>query len=224
MDHTVIALDLSSSPSRGSASSLLDTLDSYDDSLVVSVSAFAGVEGWIAAALESGTEVSECRSFDGPSIISSLREEHRGLAETLGAPAAATEAAGLRVDRILGGLWTLVACPAVGGSRRLRSLAVGEKLAAICVALALASLGRPTPLVEPSELGLGEAEPQAERIAALISPLPGAVVPGLRAAWPLAAALGHGEPGLETLDSSLSPSRSPRYIERARVVSAPTVA
>jgi hypothetical protein len=224
MDHTVIALDLSSSPSRGSAASLLDILYSYDDSLVVSVSAFAGVEGWIAAAIESGTEVSEGRSFDGPSIISGLRGEHHGLAEALGAPAAATEAAGLRIDRILGGLWTLVACPAVGGSRRLRSLAVGEKLAAICVALALASLGRPTPLVEPSELGLAEAEPRAERIVALISPLPGAVVPGLRAAWPIASALGQGEPPLETLDSNVSARRSPRYVERASVVNAPTVA
>jgi hypothetical protein len=224
MDHTVIALDLSSSPSRSSASSLLDILYSYDDSLVVSVSAFAGVEGWIAAALESGTEVSEGRSFDGPSIISSLREEHRGLAEALGAPAAAAEAAGLRIDRILGGLWTLVACPAIGGSRRLRSLAVGEKLAATCVALGFASLGRPTPLVEPSELGLGESDPRADRIAALISPLPGAVIPGLRAAWPISAALGHGEPPLESLDPSFSARRSPRYVERARVANAPTVA
>lgn len=224
MEHTVIALDLSSSPSRGSASALLDILESYDDSLVVSVSAFAGVEGWIAAALEGGEASGAGRSFNSPAIISSLREEHRALAEALGAPAAAAEAAGLRIDHILGGLWTLVACPAVGGSRKLRSLAVGEKLAATCVALALAALRRPTPLLEPSELGLGESDPRAERIAALISPLPGAVVPGLRAAWPIAAALGLGEPGLESLDSSLSSGRLPRYAERARVVSAPTVA
>ena len=224
MEHTVIALDLSSIPSRGSAVSLLDILDSYDDSLVVSVSAFAGVEGWIAAAIEGGDSVAESRSFDGPSIISSLRAEHRALIEALGAPSAAAEAAGLRIDRILGGLWTLIACPAVGGSRRLRSLAVGEKLAATCVALALAALRRPTPLVELSELGLGEPEPRAERIAALVSPLPGAVVPGLRAAWPIAVALGLGEPPLESLDLGFSSRPAPRPIERERVASAPTVA
>jgi hypothetical protein len=239
--HTVIALDLSSIPTRGAADALLVALDSAGDSPLVSVSSFAGVEGWIAAALENGSVSSDALGdtvygFDGPAIISRLRSDHRALAESLSASAAAEEAALLKIDRILGGLWTLVACPAVGGSRRLRSLAVGEKLAAACACLALASLGRPSPLLDPVELGLTDPAAAARIIPARLSGLPGAVVPGLRSAWPIAAALGQGEPELRVLEAGESrgsnrgesreavPDRGFRAATREAVAFAPTVA
>jgi hypothetical protein len=192
MDHTVIALDLSDSPCASSGSALLDALDRYQDPLIVAVSSFQGVDGWISAALEPVRASGGGRAFDGAAIIERLRAEHRELAGALGAPAAAQEAACLRIDRLLGGLWALIAPdaqrigPSSSGasSRRIRALGAGDRLAATCVALALIALGRPAAIYE--DLG----DRSSARIREALGSLPGAVVPSLQAAYPIAEALG----------------------------------
>lgn len=209
MAHTVIALDLSDSPCASSREALLDTLDRYPDPLVVASSSFQGADGWIAAALDPIRSSDGEPAFDGVAIIERLRAEHRELAGALGAPAAAREAACLRIDRILGGLWALIAPDALrigaisrgasASSRRLRALAAGDRLAATCVALALIALGRPSAIFEEEELGAAGGARSSARIREALAPLPGAVLPGLHRAYPIAEALGCGAPELVTL-------------------------
>jgi len=186
MDRIVIDFDLSSLPANAqSARPLLDALVGRPDTLFVTVSAFEGVDGWIAASFEEGG------AFNGPLILGRLRDGHRALARALGGPAAAREAACLRIDRIWGGLCALVSTPpdcTRTSSHRTWALAAGERLAATCVALALASLGKPCALLEGSEFDLRCSSDQAIREE--FGALPGAVIPGRGAASRIAEALG----------------------------------
>jgi aspartate kinase/aspartokinase/homoserine dehydrogenase 1 len=176
-------LKLGGSVLRGpeDASAILDILDSYADPLVVVVSAFKGVTDALTAAA-GGAEGARSAG----ALACELRRGHRAFAEALGAPTAALEAASLRVDRLLCRLLALL--DSADPRNRPEILGMGERLSATCIALALAALGRPAPIVEPGELGLvvsegssgpfvdlGEAGP---KIRAALEGRRDAVVPG----------------------------------------------
>jgi hypothetical protein len=202
MEHSVIELDYSAISSSLGPSELLDKLVAYPDPTIVAVSAFEGV----AARLEAA-----CAEPASASLIAGLRAEHLDFCRALGAPDYAREAARIRLDRLLGRLWTLLACPAVGGGRGSRILGIGEELSATCTALALASIGRPAPIIDAA------AEPGQIRDWPY-----GAVLPGLASAPAFAEAIGAefvpsgrfcrrlGEPGRFT-----SVGRSPQVIARS---------
>jgi aspartate kinase len=177
MKHAVVKIGGSVLGGSRAAAAVLDIIDAYEDPLVVVVSALKGVTDSLAAAVD----------LEAPkALIESLRNEHRDFARALGAPAAALEAASLRIDRILDRLAALLAAP----DPRCRAdvLATGERLSATCAALAFAALGRPAPIVEPRELGLvGRDSPEGPsvdlaaagpRIRAALLGLSAAVVPG----------------------------------------------
>jgi hypothetical protein len=187
MEYVVIGLDNSYLNGSEAVKSLSILLDTYNDPLIVTVPALPGVAERLVAALPTGTG----RAGRNESLIAELREEHYALAMVLGAPAAARDAACLRIDRLLRRLWTLLVCPAVGSDRRAQIVFTGERLAAVCVALALIALGRPLPIVEPAELGLAPGLSADDvRIRALIEAFPGVIVPGSFAASILAETLG----------------------------------
>jgi bifunctional aspartokinase / homoserine dehydrogenase 1 len=149
MKHTVIKLGGSVLRGPSDSRAILDILEGYRAPLVVVVSALKGVTDRLAAALSSPPRLVE--------LIPQLREEYSLFAASFGAPPAAEAAALLQIDRLLG----LCACPAASGDGRARLLALGERLAAVCISLALTSLGRPAPVIEPGRLGL-VARPLAE--------------------------------------------------------------
>ena len=179
MKHTVIKIGGSVLRDRSDAPAILDILASYEGPLVVVVSALKGVTDRL------------CEAAEAPELfavlIPELRREYRSFAHAFCAPEAAEEAAFLQIDRLLG------ACQRAGGSRdgTTRILATGERLAAVCIALALLSLGRPAAVLEPGALGLiaaspspgseaGEADIAASRplIRASLAGRDAAVVPG----------------------------------------------
>ncbi len=191
MKHSVIKLGGSVLRGPCDAEAILSTLDGYKGPLVVVVSALKGVTERLGAALSAPTEASE--------LISELREEYREFAAAFGAPAAAREAGLVQIERLLGGLSLLFDRRAADGAARIhatrilatRILATGERLSAVCVALALAALGRPAPVIEPGRLGLVALPPvegsdgseadipaSAPRIRAALSGVDAAVVPG----------------------------------------------
>ena len=181
MKHAVVKLGGSVLGGSRDAAAILDIIDACDEPLVVVVSALKGVTDRLAAAADRG----EGRASSA-ALLSSLREEHRALSEALGAPAAALEAATLKLDRILRRLSALLGASDPGC--RAETIATGERLSATCVALAFAALGRPAPVVEPRELGLvGRESPEGPsvdlaaagpRIRAALLGLSDAVVPG----------------------------------------------
>jgi bifunctional aspartokinase / homoserine dehydrogenase 1 len=181
MKHTVLKLGGSVLRGLRDAAAILDIIDAFEEPLIAVVSALKGVTDRLEAAAERGGGPTSSAA-----LLLSLREEHRALAEALGAPAAALEAATLKLDRILRRLSTLLVSsdPAC----RAEILATGERLSATCVALAFAALSRPAPIVEPRELGLLASEspdgPSVDlavagpSIRAALGNLRDAVVPG----------------------------------------------
>ena len=156
MKHTVIKLGGSVLRGPGDAEAILEILDGYSGPLVVVVSALKGVTDRLGAALSSSARPS--------ALISGLGEEYGRLARAFAAPPAAEAAALMQIRRLLGGLEALFGSvsPAPEGcgtsmdgrERCARILATGERLSAVCLSLALASLGRPAPVIEPGKLGL----------------------------------------------------------------------
>ncbi len=160
MKHTVIKLGGSALRGKRDARAILDILDGYADPIVVVVSALKGVTEKLSLALSSPTR--------RKALIQELREEYGCLATAFGAPFSAEAAALMQIERLLGALDLLfaraayaegdVAEVATSGNAaralRTRILAMGERLAATCLSLALASLGRPAPVIEPGKLGL----------------------------------------------------------------------
>lgn len=179
MKHAVLKLGGSVLRDSRGAAAILDIIDSYEDPLVVVVSALKGVTDRLANAAD-GT----ARRLSPDSLVTRLRDEHLAFAEALGAPAAALEAASLRIDRILCRLLSLFA----SGYSRAEILSTGERLSATLVALALAALGRPAPIVDPRQLGFvvseGDDGPYVDldeagpRIRGALGGLRDAVVPG----------------------------------------------
>jgi aspartate kinase len=179
MKHTVIKIGGSVLRGPAQATAILDILDSYQGPLVVVVSALMGVTDRLSAA------AAEPRLLD--QLIPELREEYRLFAHAFAAPPAAEAAACIQIERLL------CACPrdAGGCDGRARILATGERLTAVCIALALLALGRPAPVIEPGRLGLvalpsardredalADIEASAPRIRASLEGRNLAVVPG----------------------------------------------
>ena len=130
-----------------------------------------------------------------------LREEYEGFARAFAVPLAAEAAALAQIGRLLAGLERLLAsgCASPGGlnagvddnERRARVLATGERLSAVCLSLALLSIGRPAPVIEPGRLGLvarradvdaddalADMGASAPRVRAALGARDAAVVPG----------------------------------------------
>ncbi len=193
MKHTVIKLGGSVLRGPGDAEAILEILDGYKDPLVVVVSALKGVTDRLGAALSSTARPS--------ALIRRMGEEYGRLARAFEAPPAAEAAALMQIRRLLGGLDALFGSggPAPEGcgtsmdgpERRARILATGERLSAVCLSLALASLGRPAPVIEPGKLGLiarsvkegseyalADIGASAPRIRAALGSRDAAVVPG----------------------------------------------
>jgi bifunctional aspartokinase / homoserine dehydrogenase 1 len=192
MKHTVIKLGGSVLRGPRDAEAILGLLEGYAGPLLVVVSALKGVTDRLAAA--------ESSPAGGAGLLSRLREEYLDFALAFGAPAAAEAAAARQIERLLAGLGRLLD-PAEPSSarldRRARVLATGERLSAVCLSLALASLGRPAPVIEPGRLGLAalpcEEDPEdaraelsssAPRIRAAVSGLDALVVPGFYGVGP----------------------------------------
>jgi len=179
MKHAVLKLGGSVLGDSRGAAAIADIIDSYAAPLVVIVSALKGVTDRLASAADARSSLPSHMP-----LVARLRDEHRAFAEAFGAPAAALEAASFRIDGILCRLLRLLG----SGGSRAQILSTGERLSATLVALALASLGRPAPIVEPRELGLvareGDDGPYVDlseagpRIRAALSSLSDAVVPG----------------------------------------------
>jgi bifunctional aspartokinase / homoserine dehydrogenase 1 len=192
MKHAVLKLGGSVLRGPRDAAAIAEIIDSYREPLIVVVSAFKGVTDLLAEAadrliLPGGSGAEGLASF--AALAARLRDLHRGYARALGAPPAALEAASRRIDSILRGLLALFASEGnFGPSDRAELIAAGERLSATCVALALAALGRPAPVIEPAELGLivSESPEGAEvdlaaagpRMRAVLDCLRDAVVPG----------------------------------------------
>jgi aspartate kinase/aspartokinase/homoserine dehydrogenase 1 len=191
MKHTVIKLGGSVLRGAGDAQAILDVLDGYKGPLVVVVSALKGVTDRLAVALSSGARRAE--------LVCDLREEYEGFARAFAAPIAAETAALTQIGRLLAGLERLLAsgrgspggldAGMDGNERRARVLATGERLSAVCLSLALLSIGRPAPVIEPGRLGLVARRADAEdaladmgasapRVRAALGARDAAVVPG----------------------------------------------
>ena len=164
MKHIVIKLGGSVLRSPCDARAVLDILAGYPDPIVVVVSALKGVTERLAEVLSA--------TGRRAALISDLRDEYCGFAAAFGAPYAAEAAARMQIERLFGALELLFArdaalsaSPTVGGGKedgsgeaarifRARVLATGGRLAATCISLALVSIGRPAPVIEPGKLGL----------------------------------------------------------------------
>ncbi len=180
MKHTVVKLGGSVLRGPGDALAILDILSGYHSPLVVVVSALKGVTDRLAAAASDPARL--------PTLIPKLRAEYRSFAAAFEAPAAAEGSAFIQIDRIL--CSCSCRCDGAGRDARARILALGERLAAVCISLAFTALGRPAPVLEPGHLGLvardsgweGEAEADIAasrpRIRASLAGRDAAVVPG----------------------------------------------
>jgi hypothetical protein len=123
MVRTLLYLDsIDLDDAERAADAITDSIDCLGEPLVVVAPAFAG-----RAAL--------------PAAIDGLRERHLAIARALGAPAAALEAASLRIEALL--------ARGLGPS-------LGPELAATCAALAFVALRRPAALVSPHASALTE--------------------------------------------------------------------
>lgn len=183
MQHTVIKLGGSVLRGPRDAEAIRGILAGYEGPLVVVVSALKGVTDRLAAASASAALVE--------GLVAELRQEYLSFARAFGAPVAAQGAAAVQIERLLGELHRLGTDPRGfrGPDWRARILAAGERLSAVCVALAFASLGRPAPVIEPGRLGLvarphegGDARADlaasAPRIRSALARIADAVVPG----------------------------------------------
>jgi aspartate kinase len=185
MEHTVIKLGGSVLKGPRDAGAVLDILVGYDGPVVVVVSALKGVTDRLAAA-----EAAPERRLR---LVPELREEYRAFAEAFGAPLPSLQAAYAQIDRLLEGLGRLLdpAESPRATDARAKVLASGERLSAVCVALAFVALGRPAPVIEPGRLGLvarpsaGRGEDaiadiaaSAPRIRRALESIDAAVVPG----------------------------------------------
>ena len=181
--HTVVNLALGAALSSSDIEAILDILDSYDSPIAVVVSAPKGVVRRLAAAADV-PKLSK-------TLIPRLREEYRSLAHGFGAPLAAVEAARIQIERRLSELRLLMDADKSLNDRRARIIAMGGRLSAIGVALALISIGRPAPVIEPGRLGLvarpsgdgsryavADIAASATRIREALASLDAAVVPG----------------------------------------------
>jgi hypothetical protein len=149
MDRIILELDSIPLDGPRSAAAILARLDRFDDPIFV-----------------------VARPFVGLCPPGRLRETHLAIAEAMGAPGYALEAASLKIDGVLR---RLSARHPARGPGRGELIASRSSLAAACVALAFAALGRPLALVEPVAPGRGFAA----ALRASTTRLPGAVIPGL---------------------------------------------
>ncbi len=166
-----------------SASSILDILASYEGKLVVVVSAFKGVADSLAAARER----LPLPAKEAAALLARLARLHEGFLEALGPPAEADRAARAALAGLLAELRVLLE-GAGGADRMARIASFGERLAAPCVAAALAAVGRRAEVLEPARVGLVAEGPWEEAVADLEASAPqvgkslgrrdAAVVPG----------------------------------------------
>jgi aspartate kinase len=142
MGYTVVKLGGSVLRGPADADKVRGTLEGYTGSIVVVVSALKGVTDRLSAASASPALLA--------ALLPQLRLEYRAFARAFRAAPAAEAAALIQIDRLL------CACPngIVARDSLARILATGERLAAVCVSLALVALGRPAPVIEPGRLGL----------------------------------------------------------------------
>ncbi len=163
MKHIVIKLGGSVLRSPCDARAVLDILAGYPDPIVVVVSALKGVTERLAEALSA--------TGRRAALISELRDEYCGFAAAFGAPFAAEAAARMQIERLLGALELLFArdaarsaSPTVGGKDAASGEAArssgrassrwGSGSRRPAISLALVSIGRPAPVIEPGKLGL----------------------------------------------------------------------
>jgi aspartate kinase/aspartokinase/homoserine dehydrogenase 1 len=153
---------------------LLERLRERHRGMAAALGAPPGREG-------DGTRAGAAASAESAAIAASAAARARARSR-------AVEAAAARIDEILARLGELLACPASRRDRRSRILASGERLSAVCVAVAAAAIGRPGPVIEPGRLGLvargieddAEADipASARAIRSAVDRLELAVVPG----------------------------------------------
>lgn len=226
MKHIVIKLGGSVLRSPCDARAVLDILAGYPDPIVVVVSALKGVTERLAEALSA--------TGRRAALISELRDEYCGFAAAFGAPFAAEAAARMQIERLLGGLELLfvrdtartASSPTVGGNSsggreaarilKTRVLAMGERLSATCVSLALVSIGRPAPVIEPGKLGLvarRPTRPSAGREDEVVADI-AASTPRIRAALGGGAALGDGRSAVVPGFYGVAEDGSPRLFGR----------
>jgi hypothetical protein len=215
MERIVLKLDgIALNGGDSAAAAIEDILDACDDPLVVVVPAFEGVVDILDAA------VGRRRKRMAPEAAADLlRAGHLAVAEALDAPAAALFAASLRIEALIRRLLALLSADALPA--RADILAIGARLSATCVALALAGLGRPAPIIEPKKLCLLPA----------LDRFPGAVVPGAYGDLSRTAAIVASALGARLLDAeearSFARSRfvfTPFAHSRARIAQKPGVA
>jgi bifunctional aspartokinase / homoserine dehydrogenase 1 len=188
MRHTVVKLGGSVLAGPLDARTIRGILGEYEGPIIVVVSALKGVTDELVGAADRSA-----RRDAG--LLERLRARHLEMAAAMGSPAAdgeasppAVEAACARIEDMVARLGELLACPASRSDRRARILATGERLSAVCVAVAAAAIGRPGPVIEPGRLGLiargrdddAEADipASAPRVRAAVDGLDLAVVPG----------------------------------------------
>jgi len=188
MRHTIVKLGGSVLRGPSDAPAVKSILKEYQGPLVVVVSALKGVTDELVAA-------SKLPASRNEAFIGKLRARHREFAAAFAAPdgaagpsAAQIGAAFIRLDELLEELAGLLSCPASRSDRSVRVISMGERLSAVCVAVAAASIGRPAPVIEPGKLGLratgsdhdarADIEASAPAIRSALEELDLAVVPG----------------------------------------------
>ncbi len=216
MRHSIVKLGGSVLRGPGDAPAIKSIVNEYRGPLVIVVSALKGVtdelvaasklpasrnEGLIArlrerhrefAAALAGPEGAPAeagpaapRAERGGAVgAAALSAEQGGAIEEGGAVGAAF----LRLDELLEELAGLLSCPGSRRDRSVRVISMGERLSAVCVALAAASVGRPGPVIEPGKLGLrafgsdhdarADIRASAPAIRSVLEELDLAVVPG----------------------------------------------
>ncbi|HOX33477.1 MAG TPA: hypothetical protein PLB91_14195 [Spirochaetales bacterium] len=158
----VVKLGASVLDGARSASSILDILASYEGKLVVVVSAFRGVADSLAAARER----LPLPAKEAAALLARLARLHEGFLAALDPPAEADRAARAALAGLLPELRVLLE-GAGGADRMARIASFGDRLAAPCVAAALAAVGRRAEVLEPGRVGLVAEGPWEEAVADL---------------------------------------------------------
>jgi hypothetical protein len=217
MERIVLELDgVALDGGARAAVAIEELLDACDDPLVAVVPAFGGVADILEESADGGGKRGSAEA-----AVSRLREGHLAIAEAMEAPAAASFAAGLRIEVLLRRLLSLLS--AGGKGERAEILAAGARLSATCVALAFAALGRPAPIVEPKELGLvgrgGREDPRVDLVAA------GPIIRSALGRFPCAVGPGESEGAAAILASALGARHrdagAVRALARARLAFSP---
>lgn len=199
-NFTVLKLGGSVLKGWGDAAAILEILAGYRGPLIVVVSALKGVTD---ALKEAASRAAQGEGGIGVGLVPVIRDRYAELARSFGAPPAAEAAALLRIEELLcalgralfalaegpGGEIRNSCIPAARGFITNRILAIGERLSAVCIALAMTALGRPTPVIEPGRLGIvvvpngnggatADIAASTPRIKASLAGRDAAVVPG----------------------------------------------